>query len=549
MPPLVNSPFSSPGLPGTEINPANRTAVAGTAPNDFSQLTPEAGIYIETGYQSNSFAGCERIDWQSIVRCIDGEESKATLLIAALDASKLGGGGQIGSEHLTQLLDQLHPNRRILILLSRGSDPAAVLFLGYVVSRTASWSEKHQAITCAAISEGEERLKHHPDAQIVGRLMRRFPFRDPAEFTASGVHDLVEVEALPPVFNAESKGNRLATPLTFNRTDGQEGTHRIYAFTEDGATAAKEWNYADALRYTAYFYARKSGVDVEDFLRDTDELAGMAPVIGPDPFTTRLTQRVEHVSIASMSALEALTALCKGAGLHYEVVLRLGQQFYLRVFAEIADANEEAATHERLMGAPKARNIPRDRPFNDYTGLTPGDIAQRNEARQADLALDNRAINDPLFVGGANDYEVTLLLRPGWMSHVNLDNMASAAQAEAAVAYWEEEFGLDDTDVDEETGLPKSVYHTKHPDHWKYADVGRLWVFPDDLSYMAIIPATGLADMDHSPYARDLEPWSSPHLYSPYIFEGTKRSRTNNLNDSLMRCDRIVPFPVELRGG
>jgi len=29
----------------------------------------------------------------------------------------------------------------------------------------------------------------------------------------------------------------------------------------------------------------------------------------------------------------------------------------------------------------------------------------------------------------------------------------------------------------------------------------------------------------------------------------TKRSRTNNLNDSLMRCDRIVPFPVELRGG
>jgi len=36
---------------------------------------------------------------------------------------------------------------------------------------------------------------------------------------------------------------------------------------------------------------------------------------------------------------------------------------------------------------------------------------------------------------------------------------------------------------------------------------------------------------------------------SPDYVSRPKRSRTNNLNDSLMRCDRIVPFPVELRGG
>ena len=520
MPPLITTILSK-GIGRAERNSLNRAFPAGTVPSGFSFDPPAVHVYIETATGSGIFQLAERVDWESVARGMDGTETKAALIVRALDADKLDAAASIGAEHLSQLLDQLHPDRRVRVAMPRGADPPIILFQGYALSRTASWSERHQAITLAAIAEGEERLASDPQCQISGRLMRKYPFRDPATVQSD---DLVEVDALPPVFNAEGKPNRLDYALTFPRTEGKSGTHRIFAFTADGDPRAKFWNAADALRYVAYHYAVKAGVSVDDFLLDTDAYVGLEGGSPDDPFARRNVQRIEHAAVASMNAREAIAALCRGAGLHFEIAVRNkpesnDPEYFLRVFAEIVTLAEETATRERMMAAPRALDIPRDRPFSNYQGLTAWDIALRNEARQSQLAIDDRAINAPVFLAGARDWECSLLLRPGWKPDPNLDDMLSDGQAQAAKTFWEEQFAEEEDDDSGEIVL--SVYDTRHPEHHRYADVGRLWVFPDTLEYMDVDPETGFSSVENSPFARNTGPWASPQFYSPYLFEGT----------------------------
>jgi len=176
------------------------------------------------------------------------------------------------------------------------------------------------------------------------------------------------------------------------------------------------------------------------------------------------------------------------------------------------------------MGVPQILDIPRDAPFANYSSLTPADIAGRNEARQAQLVLDDRAVNAPVFLGGAKEFQVTLLLRPGWLPHPKIDNLRPVtlegqpeptpeeikAAMEKALDFWEEAFGYDDA-VDEfirDVDRFASKYHAKHPDFKTVAEVWRLWVFPDDESYRK-------ADLATSDYTRQA-PWDNPLRWSPY---------------------------------
>ncbi len=536
-------------------------------PDQVARTPPEAALYLETARDSDEWAiAPEVLDWSAIEMRLDGEDSKATIVVRALDAKQLTAGGNLGRQHLTHLLTLLHPDKRIRIAMAQGADPPVILFQGYPQTRQASWSDRHQAITVSCIFEAQEIMRTNSFTQIMGRRRRINPLRPQSDDLTL---DLVTVLAQGAVFNPDNKPNRLATSLAF---EGDE----FYVFDDDEAKDAKAWSFADALRYVVILHAafESLGVSVADFTWDTIDLVGKPPAPNSaDPFVRNMLNRVNAVSIASMNVDSALAALCHAADLHFHYEIRVPDsddpsnvkpEYHLRIFATLKDENAEGATPspDRRMVSPKVHDITRDAPFMDYTGLTPADIAGRNEARKADLSQDTRAVNAPIFLGGAWEYQVTVLMRPGWMPHLNVDKWVpepplppepelppTNAQIEKAIGYWEEAFGFDDTvgeaERDPQTGeflRWASIYHRKHPDFKTVADVWRRWVFPDDFAYMG-------ADLESSPYKRAFGPWSTWEWFSPDLGFGGPPSSTwmdgqfgGSISDALNWAPRPRPF-------
>ena len=91
-----------------------------------------------------------------------------------------------------------------------------------------------------------------------------------------------------------------------------------------------------------------------------------------------------------------------------------------------------------------------------------------------------------------------------------LDDLVTEQQVLGAAAFWRERFT---EDLDKEDGLPPTIYHAMHPTHWKVADVGRLWVFPDDHRYLRYPDGATDSEQYESPYARTGWP---KELYSPF---------------------------------
>jgi len=549
MPPLIEERVR---IPGKE--PVGPIRPAPSEPFTFSRTPPEVALYIETARDSNEWEiAPEVLDWSAIEMRLDGADCKATIVVRALDAKKLTVGGDLGSQHLSNLLDKLHPDKRVRIARSRGASTPVILFQGYPQTRQASWSERHQAITASAIYEAQEICRTHEDAQIVGRLRRLNPFR-PAEINEL---DLVEVQSQAPVFNPNNKPNRLPEQLTLDDAAGFR--HALFAFTDDDAMGAKAWSYVDALRYVVlhYIHLPDVGVSARDFLWDTADHVGLEPAPDSlDPFTRKMRSLVEGVSIQSMNADQAIHALCDAAELHYEYAIRtppgsdpsaITPEYHLRVFATLETESDESDTTTREMGIPLVYDLPRDKPFTDYSGMTPTDIANRNQARKADLSIDTRAVTQPVFLGGALEYQVTVLLRPGWLPTPETDFAIFLPQfVEIELDKWSEAFGHDDSvgelERDPVTGeflKWTSKYHRQHPDFASVADVLRRWVFPDDLSYLG-------ADLASSPYARVDGPWKDWALWSPFIeVEGPQVSiwMAGNLGGSVEDALNWVPRP------
>jgi len=501
-------------------------------PMSLSRTPPAVSLYLENNY--HEFVLATDTDWSGINLQLDAQDDTATLILRALDASKLQGPGEIGQRHLKHILDDLNPDKRVRIAVGMGADAPIFLFQGWPMSRTPSWSEKHQALTCTCLSEGQDLLRSGEKTQIVGRKMRysSIPVGESEDI------QLADVESDPPVFNAKGKPNRLQRVDQILVTDAGGFAHILYAFTVDNAPMAEFWNAADALRYVVWHYVVQAGagetrkVNATSFLLDTDQFANMDTPVedSNDPFIRKMAARINNVSIQAMNAEQAIGAICAAVGLHFHLELRADEsqepQFHLRVFAALeTESHEQNSPQSRNMGIPRTLDIPRDAPFANYSGLTPADIAGRNEARQAQLVLDDRAVNAPAFLGGAKEFQVTLLLRPGWLPHPPyVDNVvppdvegsppitpeAKAALLEAARDKWEEAFGFEDGGDEFRPDLRQynSIYHAKDPLFYTVADVWRLWVFPDTEEYMN-------ADLATSPYTRQA-PWDNPLLWSPY---------------------------------
>ena len=521
MPPLIES---------TPVQPIERPVWSETQPMSLSRTPPAVSLYLENNYYE--FILATDIDWSGISLQLDAQDDTATLILRALDASKLAGPGAIGARHLKHILDDLHPDKRVRIAMGQGADAPIVLFQGYPMSRTPSWSEKHQALTCTCLSEGQELLRSSEKTQIVGRKMRysSIPVGQRQEI------QLVDVGSDPPVFNAKGKPNRGRREEFLMVDDGSP--HVLFAFTTDHAPEAEFWNAANALRYVVWHYVVQAGagetraVNAAAFLLDTDQFVNLETTAedSGDPFIRKMAARIKNVSIQAMNAEQAIGAICAAVGLHFHLDLRADgaqePQFHLRVFAALeTESHEQNSPQSRNMGIPRTLDIPRDAPFADHSGLTPADIAGRNEARQAQLVLDDRAVNAPAFLGGAKEFQVTLLLRPGWLPHSPyVDNVVPPlaedeeprtpeqikAFFETTLGKWEAAFGYDDAGNEFRPDLrqPNSIYHAKDPLFYTVADVWRLWIFPDDESYME-------ADLITSPYKRQA-PWNKSLLWSPY---------------------------------
>ena len=333
-------------------------------PVTFSRTPPAVSLYLENNY--HEFVLATDIDWSGINLQLDAQDDTATLILRALDASKLAGPGAIGTRHLKHILDDLNPDKRVRIAVGMGADAPIFLFQGWPMSRTPSWSEKHQALTCTCLSEGQELLRCSEKTQIVGRKMRysSIPVGESEEI------QLADVASDPPVFNAKGKPNRLQRVDQILVTDAGGFAHILYTFTVDNAPTAEFWNAADALRYVVWHYVVQAGVgeiravNALDFLRDTDEFAAMAPVEhSDDPFIRKMAARLNNVSIQAMNAEQAIGAICAAVGLHFHLELRADEsqnpQFHLRVFAALENEGHESPKppEARRMGFPRILDI------------------------------------------------------------------------------------------------------------------------------------------------------------------------------------------------
>ncbi len=520
-----SAPRPGSGLGSSPLGPSLKSV--SNAPTALQRVHPPVTLRLETSFGSNRYIASNVFDWRGITEAMDGGDTTATIA-AGLDASKLTVGGSVGDQHFADLIRQLSPDRRIRISQGIGRD-RVVYFQGFPQTSRIIWNEKTQEVDCTCLSEGQERLRGSDAAQITGRLLmfdplERFGPWDP-EKSATLARN---VSALPAIFNAQGLPNRTATAFPVDKAGGQP----VHLFTEDNAPEAKFWTFAQALRYVVIFYVFQSdGVSPDEFLLDTKSLAEIEPpsdrtggLSSTDPIVRLLTARVNDLSITSTNAEEAIAAITESAGLHYEIPIRAisgGVDWFLRVFEAIEDSGSVSARRGRRMGKPKLFDIAREAPFSDGTGRSDRDVAIANRAAQVDLTIDRRGINRSIFLGGDQLFEVTLLLRPGWMPTDKLDVTEAMIDADetdqtrackiltmkrAAMKFWRDEFSQFDAN-----GQPKpdlSVYHGNNPDHASVADVGRLWIFPDDWRWFN---ADGTSDYERIG-------WSKA-LYSPYFNE------------------------------
>lgn len=530
----MGSPGTSPfGLRGERVRrtdpPVNiQPGVIGNAPQNLSRVHPPIVLSIETGLRTDEFAPAERIDWDRISFAMDGQDTTATLS-AGLDADRLGPSGELGQEHFTHLLDLLTPDRRIRIAQQFGTVKQEVYFQGYAMTPQIQWSDRGQSLTCLCVHEGQEILRHESKAQVMGRYMRFAPLQE----WEPDAPDALPVFTLPCVFNAGGRPNRSEFAHAFE-VDGFR--YLIHLFVGDGAPEAKFWSFGQALRYLAMLYILRPGlgVQVTDLLKDTNPFISMGPSPrSEDPFVRRLSAECQDVACESMNVEEAIFQLTDEAGAHYEIetenvgdAIGVEVEHRVRVFATLADDDEALADPDRRMRMARVHDTPREAPFTDQSDRSPLDTALTNRAVQCNLTYDRRAINHPIFRAGPKEYEVTLLLRPGWKPHLQLDNLDTEEKQQAAITFWELEFApeLDDPD----SGLPHSIYHGQHPDREQVNDVGRLWIFPDDHRHLSVELSvdeeTGEETSEvTSPFARDEELpgtiWTTK-LYSPYDVEG-----------------------------
>lgn len=499
-------------FPGTSLFAPQVTTYAGNAPTARSRVHPDINVYIETKFESNDFVRSNRYRFRSIEEGIDGTDTLARIH-AGLDVKDVNFSGLPGLLHLGDLRRNVLPDRRVRIAQGIGADGQIVYFQGYPLTNSVEWNDRGQLVSATCLSEGHEVLRRSQPSQITGRFMRANPLAD------NNVFNERLVSALPVVFNPDLLGNRLAAPIQFILPSG---TFRIHVFTDDGASNGEKWTVVQALRYLVFFHIVKPGLSVDGvrFLKDSERLVDWTPTrTTRDPWFRRMTTFVDDVATTSTDVESGIVQLCDHAGLHYELPIGVTSagdddpKYYVRVYAERQNFSDRFhSTTLAETGKPTVHTVPREAPFQNFTGRTVQEVARGNAAVQSSLLTDWRGIGRPIYLAGQRLYEVTLLLRPGWSPFEFLDDFVDSnqqqtldtdAKKQAAIDFWQKEFNP--IFQDETRRKPRSRYHRDHPLHFQVGDVGRTWIFPDSMRYVN--------DDFTSPLARSA--WPAKY-YSPF---------------------------------
>ncbi len=462
-------------------------------PTDYGRVPPRTTLYTLRTAEARGARGWQPsglVDWTDITRAIDGADTTATLQAAGLD------GDRIAEEHFADIVDRFGPGTRVRITAAYGKHGEEILFEGFCQPVTIRWAPMRQTVMVTALDAGQEYLRCGEHQQITGRYLRRHPERAWDQTQP----DHVCCTALPVTFNPSLLANREPEPCVWVMPD--DYMCQAHLWTTDGHPDAQRWTYLQALRTLCLLWGALTTcpVSVLEFLRDTEHLVNEPPnANAEDPLVARLSQYIEDGACQSMSLADAIATLCEQAGLHHEVALRtvanstppaqktkwsqttVMPEHYLRIWATPVNAVQLAAlpATERRMGDPAAHDLPRAAPFAEFGDDSPEQVARQIAAVSATITSDPREITAAVYLGGQQEIEVSLLLRPGWPPHQYLDAPLTATERAEAREYWTERFN-----PEYETTLggrrPRSQYHGQHPNHAAVADVGRLWIFPDD---------------------------------------------------------------------
>lgn len=513
------------------ITPSTTRAAIGvrdSTPRSQAFVQPPARIYIQSGnihgerrWQAFREMKWSRIEWPKSADYLANIE-------VTLDARGVRSTTGAFSKSLKAFEEKVTHDRRIMIL-QQTETSSPPLFIGYAISSQMRWDGDSQSVAFQLLSEPQERLRTGICYFVRGRMMANTP-ADEVE------RAIKQVESLPAVFNQggepnRSKGHELITIAGI--------THKVHTWTTDNEPGAELWTTVQALRALAYWWIARQpepAVDVTDFLRDTEVLAESPPVTGDapsNPFDRAMLLPVDNVAVHGMNIDQAIIAVADSAGAwtNYEFNVSAkeilqdsvrGTFARLRVGAAPQEPSEANFDPTPLMGSPVGHDIARQEPFKDWAGINDFKRATQSKHIQASITKDRNSINAPLIVGGLAEYEVSLLLRPGWTPHADLDGITSAEDLETAFDTWLDQF----VNPEFTTGrIPTSIYHAEHPDQsldradeftpeggvaavatGKVSDVFRLWIFPDDA--MVVDKAALARSSPHDFYSEEwYDPW------------------------------------------
>ena len=502
------------------------------APIDWSDQHPEVLLYVEDEF--DEFVPVSNATWATVNRQRDGADTTCTIT-GMLDAEQLTDAGSIGNDHFQHAVARFQSNRRVLVKQIEAGLAAPFLFRGWPGEVTLHLDQQRFTVLCGC--EGQALLRDSALAQIYHVNMIFDSLAEPeSPLPASAWRS---VEAVEPVFNPHGRGNRSAGTydLELQTPDGPQIVP-VHLFADPHDDDAERWTTVQALRYLLMFHlgwfgAAASVLSVAEFFEDTqlENLHLLGPnQSGTNPFVRYMTTQPESLSVQSLNLDEALKLLCSLAGLHYEVDLVSDgdavdpqPKHVLRVWAN-RQVGEDYGGYD-VMAAPQEVDLALDPPFTAVGDRTPHEVAEQNRVQQGAVSLDDRAKTHSVVLGGRREYEMTLLLRPGWLPHTYLDNLSTASDEVKTTArnWWISQFAAPFVGVSRVRDTP---YHTCHPDHdllldpethgaintdhhSPYSEVGRTWVFPDTWRYLLTSGTEPTSD-----WARTTGTWSAA-WYSP----------------------------------
>ncbi len=372
---------------------------------------------------------------------------------------------------------------------------------------------RHTARTAPCLVQGRWMLAKAIRDVLTGDAL----YEDPTPIMGQPWDDLAaHVPALPAIFNAGGKPNRMRKPVQMHTLPAAHSIGPIHLFTYDGDPEAEYWTYLQALRYLALIHLPKShGLQVGPGALFDEDQSG--PVENPywaeseDDVAVAgdvrrgwrefMVRTAAPLACEGMDLLEALTLLVTEAGIDFTTA----HSVYTQGFGNVS-----ALTNLRFFapGDTEADYLVLEKDgahFDDAGRLRAvQDITAANNVTSANLAREHgQTVSRVRVIGDRTWKTVEVELKPLWAPDARWDDVASAA----ADGYRADAYSASDPFASLADSEFARRYHRQGDLHTSGENmlVGRLW---------GIDPAGELDpavyDRENPPYDDYDTPWEDP---------------------------------------